>query len=204
MNETKIKPLSITFSGVKKETCFPNFDGRPRRIRLDPIVAVRGYGKLKIRPIQMVDEPGMVRFHEHVSDENIYMRYFEYLGLDRRTTHERLLQICTNTPDSYAVVVEKPASFQHSMEILAVGRLSKTEKPYVTTFDILMTDDAHNSKLGKVLLNRLIKLARAFGFLILSGELLVADHDGLNLCRALGFSLQTLPGDGLVRVTYNL
>lgn len=152
----------------------------------------------------MVDEPGMVRFHEHVSDENIYMRYFEYLGLDRRTTHERLLQICTNTPDSYAVVVEKPASFQHSMEILAVGRLSKTEKPYVTTFDILMTDDAHNSKLGKVLLNRLIKLARAFGFLILSGELLVADHDGLNLCRALGFSLQTLPGDGLVRVTYNL
>jgi hypothetical protein len=61
-----------------------------------------------------------------------------------------------------------------------------------------MTDEEKAPQLGKVLLKRLIKLAHAFGFQVLTGELLVADHDALNLRRALEFSLQTLPEDGLV------
>ena len=182
----------------------PDFGGRPRRINLDQIVAVKGHGKLKIRPIRLDDEPEMIRFHEHISEESIYMRYFEYLGLDRRTSHERLVRICTNTPESYAVVVEQPAASHRPAAILAVGRLTKTAEPYVATFDTLMTDAEKAPLLGKVLLKRLATLARAFGFKVLTGELLVADHDALNVCRALGFSLQTLPGDGLVRVTLDL
>jgi acetyltransferase len=182
----------------------PDFGGRPRRINLDQIVAVKGQGKLKIRPIRLDDEQEMIRFHENLSEESIYLRYFEYLGLDRRTTHERLVRICTNTPESYAIVVERPATTHRPAEIVAVGRLTKTSEPYVATFDTLMTDEEGAPQLGKLLLHRLIKLARAFGFRVLTGELLVADHDALNLCRAVGFSLQTLPEDGLVRVTLDL
>ena len=183
---------------------FPDFGGRPRRISLDQIVAVKGHGKLIIRPIRLDDEQGMIRFHERISEESIYLRYFEYLGLDRRTSHERLVRICTNAPDSYAIVVQRPAALHHPAAILAVGRLTKTSEPYVATFDTLMTDEEKAPQLGKVLLNRLVKLAHAFGFQFLTGELLVADHDTLNLCRALGFSLQTLPEGGLVRVTLDL
>lgn len=181
-----------------------DFAGRPKRINLDQLVAVKGYGKLIIRPIRLDDEQEMIRFHEHISEESIYMRYFEYLGLDRRTSHERLIRICTNTPESYAIVVERPAALHRPASILAVGRLTKTSEPCVATFDTLMTDEEKAPQLGKVLLKRLVKLAHAFGFQVLTGELLVADHDGLNLCRALGFSLQTLPEDGLVRVTLDL
>jgi acetyltransferase len=182
----------------------PDFGGRPRRISLDQILAVKGYGKLKIRPIRLDDEQEMIRFHERISEESIYLRYFEYLGLDRRTSHERLVRICTNAPDSYAIVVERPAALHRPAAILAVGRLTKTSEPYVATFDTLMTDEEKAPQLGKVLLKRLIKLAPAFGFQALTGELLVADHDTLNLCRALGFSLQTLPEGGMVRVTLDL
>jgi len=132
------------------------------------------------------------------------MRYFEYLGLDRRTSHERLVRICTNAPDSYAIVVERPATPDHPAAILAVGRLTKTLEPYVATFDTLMADEENTRQLAKLLLNRLVKLVHAFGFQFLTGELLVADHDTLNLCRSLGFSLQTLPENGLVRVTLDL
>jgi hypothetical protein len=138
------------------------------------------------------------------------MRYFEYLGLDRRTSHERLIRICTNTPKSYAVVVERPATLRRPAAIRAVGWLTTTGEPYVATFDTLICDEdkpsqpGKTSRLGKVLLQRLIKLAHAFGFQVLTAELLVGDHDALNLCRELGFSLKTLPGDGLVRVTLNL
>lgn len=182
----------------------PDFSGRPRRINLDQIVAVKGHGKLKIRPIRLDDEPEMIRFHEHISEESIYMRYFEYLGLDRRTSHERLVRICANTPESYAIVVERPAASHRPAAIVAVGRLTKTTEPDAATFDTLMTDEEKAPQLGKVLLTRLIKLAHAFGFRVLTGELLVADHDTLNVCRALGFTLQTLPEDGLVRVTLDL
>jgi len=182
----------------------PDFSRRPRRINPDQILTVKGRGKLKIRPIRVEDEQEMVRFHEHISEESIYMRYFEYLGLDRRTSHERLMRVCANTPESYAIVVEQPATPHRPAAILAVGRLTKTSKTYVATFDTLLAENEEPSRLGKVLLDRLIKLARAFGFQALTGELLVADHDALNLCRALGFTLQTLPEDCLVRVTLDL
>jgi acetyltransferase len=182
----------------------PDFGGRPRRINLEQILAVKGHGKLKVRPIRLDDEQEMIRFHEHLSEESIYLRYFEYLGLDRRTSHERLCRICSNTPESYAVVIEQCATPHHSAAILAVGRLTKTSEPYVATFDTLMTEEEQGAKLGKILINRLITMANAFGFRTLTSELLVDDHDALNLCRALGFTAQTIPEDGLVKVTIDL
>jgi len=195
---------SDTAPPIPQTAPVPDFCNRPRRINLDQMVAVKGIGKLILRPIRLDDEQEMVQFHGHISDESIYMRYFEYLGLDRRTAHERLVGICTNTPESYAIVVERPAMAQRPAAIFAVGRLTRTPEPYVATFDTLLTDEAQATKLPKILLTRLIKIAHAFGFQALTGELLVADHDALNLCRALAFSLQTLPQDGLVRVTLDL
>lgn len=195
---------TTTSPSAPPTTRLPDFAGRPKGITLDQSVAVKGHGKLSIRPIRLDDEQEMIRFHERISEESIYMRYFEYLGLDRRTSHERLVRICTNAPDSYAIVMERPATPHHAAAIVAVGRLTKTSEPYVATFDTLITDEVEARELAKPLLSRLIKLAHAFGFQVLTGELLVADHDALNLCRALGFSLQTLPEDGLVRVTLDL
>jgi acetyltransferase len=185
-------------------TRLPDFGGRPRRISLDQMTALSGHGKLIIRPIRPDDELEMIRFHKKLSEENIFMRYFEYLGLDQRTAHERLARVCTNTPVSYGVVVERSATPHHPAVILAVGRLTKTWETCVATFDMLIIDEEKSPQLGKMLLQRLIKLARAFRFRILTGGLLVADHNTLNLCRALGFSLQTLPEGGLVRVTLDL
>ncbi len=182
----------------------PDFGGRPRRMNLEQITAVKGFGKVNLRPIRPEDEEEMIRFHQNLSEESIYLRYFEYLGLDRRTSHERLTRICTNTPESYAVVVEKTATPHREAEILAVGRLTQMVEPFQASFDMLMNDDAHTRALGKVLLHRLVKLARAFGYRVLTGELLVADHDTLNLCRSLGFNPQTRPQDGLVQVTLDL
>jgi acetyltransferase len=185
-----------------QEQQLPNFAGRPRRISLNQITAVKGCGKVTIRPITLGDERAMVIFHLNTSPESIYLRYFEYLGLDQRTSHERLVRICSNTPESYAVVMESEAGNQSA--ILAVGRLTKTAEPYVATFDMLIRDEEKAPQVGKALLHRLIKLAAAFGFQILMGELLVADHTTLNLCRAKGFLLQTIAEDGVVRVTLSL
>ncbi len=103
---------------------FPDFTGRPKRISLEQIVAVKGYGKLKIRPIRLEDEQEMIQFHKNLSEESIYLRYFEYLGVGpahfARTPRENLHQ----QPDSYAIVVERPPTLHRPATILAVGRLT--------------------------------------------------------------------------------
>jgi len=168
------------------------------------MVAVKGLGKLILRPVRPDDEQEMAHFLQHISDENIYVRYFENLGLNRRTAHERLVGICPNTPESYALVVERPAAGLRPSMILAVGRLTRTPDPFVAAFETLMADEEQATKLAKVLLAQLIKVAHAFGFRGLTGELLAADHAVFNLCCALGFSLQSIPLDGLVRVALDL
>ena len=189
---------------ASSKTRLPDF-GRPAsRAKLNRIETVRGVGKLRLRPIRPDDEPKMVRFHERISEKSVFLRYFEYLGLDRRTTHERLIHVCTNTPESFALVAERLFGDGQSDEIMAVGRLTKTEDPHAASFDTLIADDPHERTIRHILLSRLVTLAHAFGFHILIGDLLAADHDTLDLCRKLGFSLKTLPQDGLVRVTIDL
>jgi len=181
----------------------PDFSGHPKHYNLDQSVVVKGLGTLKLRPIQLDDEKEMVTFHRNISEESIYMRYFEYLGLDRRTSHERLVRICTNTDESFAMVVEKPGKAKARGTIMGVARLTKVAAPYGATFDTLVVDEAY-PMLSKVLLKHLISLARAFGFHSLEGELLVADHDATELCRDLNFSVRIMPEDHLVHVSLNL
>jgi acetyltransferase len=188
----------------EKAVPIPDFSRRPRRMNPEQIVEVKGFSKLKLRPIQLDDETKMIEFHRGISIKTIFMRYFGYLGLDRRTFHQRLVRVCTNTPDIYSIVIEQPAHPRRSVKILAVGRLIKAPEPYVAMFDTLIGDEAHISKLGAILLNRLISLARAFRFQMLAGKFLEVDHDAIDLCRALGFAVHTAPEDGLVHVALAL
>ena len=196
-----MKSTTVSPALKRKATSSPRLGNFPDRASIDQLVSVKGHGKMKLRPIRIEDEQQMIRFHSSISEESIYMRYFEYLGLVQRTSHDRLIHICTNSSESYAIVMEAAGTISHREAILAVGRLTTTSNPSVVTFDTLMTNQKTPSLLAKVLLKRLISLARVFGFQVLTGDLLVADHDTLNLCRSLGFVVQTLPEGGLVRVT---
>ncbi len=162
---------------------------------------VKGYGRVTMRPIRPDDESRMIRFHESLSEESVYLRYFEHISLDTRTLHERLARVCANTADSFAVVAERGGTKERPAEIVAVGRLTTTEIPGAAAFAILVGDEVQNTLLSRSLLKRLISIARAHDFHTLNGELLVADHDTLNLCRAFGFNLHTVPEDGIVRVS---
>jgi acetyltransferase len=59
----------------------------------DPVRLGRGDPdgeRVRVRPIRPEDEPLMVRFHETLSEQSVYMRYFHMMKLDQRTAHERL------------------------------------------------------------------------------------------------------------------
>lgn len=182
----------------------PDFSRRPYRVHLEQIVEVSGFSKLKLRPIRLDDESKMVDFHRGISAKSICLRYFGYMGLDRRTSHERLVRVCTNTAEVYSIVMEQPAHARSSVKILAVGRLLKSPEPYVVMFDILIGEEANIPKLAKILLDRLIRLGRAFRFQILAGKVLGIDKDAINLCLRENFAVQTLDEEGTVEVLLKL
>jgi acetyltransferase len=170
-----------------RTTDSPNFAYEPPKFKLEHTIFSKKYGRIRLRPIRVNDEDRMVEFHEGLSEESVYLRFFEHITLDARTLHARLVKVCANTADSFGIVAERHATAAHPTEILAVGRLTTTSDPEAAD-----------------LLRRLIEVAKAFRFQRLTGELLVADSDGLKMCRDLGFTLHTIPEDGLVRVTYTL
>ena len=188
----------------KIEKLIPDFSRRPHRVHLEQVVEVTGFSKLKLRPIRLDDESKMVEFHRCISPKSVVLRYFGYLGLDRRTSHERLVRVCTNTSEVYSVVIEQPAHPRRAVAILAVGRLIKTPEPYVAMFDMLIGDEDNIPKLGAILLNRLISLGRAFHFQILAGKFLGIDKDAINLCRSLDFAVQDINEEGVVQALIRL
>jgi acetyltransferase len=204
MNKTKGKTLTVSKKSECKADTFPDFSGRPSGVNPVQIVEVKGFSKLKLRSIRLDDESKMIEFHRAISAKSIYLRYFEFMGLDRRTSHERLVRVCSNTCDAHTLVIERPAHPHTGVAILAVGRLTTSTEPYVAIFDTLIGNESHVSKLARILLRRLIDLARAFRFRILTGELLNVDENAINLCVALGFTVRPSSKEGLLHVALKL
>jgi len=196
--------LHILHPTKNRTTGTPGFMAKSNNFDLEQTIQLKGHGRVKLRPIRLDDEPRMIKFHEALSEESIYLRYFEHISLDTRTLHERLAKVCANSTDSYAIVAESHGTKQHPSEILAVGRLTTTDLPGVAGFAMLVADKVQDTDLAREVLKRLFAIARAHDYHTLKGELLVADHDNLNLCRSFGFNLQTVPEDGIVKVTYPL
>ena len=178
----------------------PSFLPELERLDSERTATVKEFGRVVLRAITPADEKPMIRFHESLSEEGIYLRYFEHISLDARTLHERLAKVCLNSADSYAIVAERHETSHHPAEIVAVGRLTTTEKPESASFALLMSDRAMTTELPEQVLKRLIEIARAQGFGFVEGELLVCDHDTVSLCRKLGFTTRTIMEEAIVRV----
>ncbi len=182
----------------------PNFAFEPFHFSLEQTVDVKPFGRIKLRPIRITDESRMIQFHKKLSEESVHLRYFEQIALGTRILHERLAKVCANTADSIAIVAEREVAGKQPTQILGVGRLCTHEETETASFALLIADEAQTTTLPGELLKRLVVIAKAFHFRNLISEFLVADYDGLRLCRALGFNLHTIPEDGIVDVCRHL
>lgn len=167
-------------------------------IRPYPVQYIRPW-KLKnkvpvtIRPIRPEDEPLMVKFHQTLSEESVYNRYFSALKLEQRIAHERLTRICYNDYDrEIALVAEsKPAKEKEEKKILGVGRLSKLHGVNEAEFSVLISDESQNLGLGLELLKQLVEVGRAEKLSCITGEILADNQAMRNVCKKLGFKIVT-------------
>jgi acetyltransferase len=143
-----------------------------------------------IRPIRPEDEPLMVKFHESLSAQSVYGRYYKELQLSQRVAHERLIRICFNDYDrEVALVAEHRLPRTNEPQILGIGRLSKTRGANEAEFALIVSDHWQNQGLGTELLKRLVQVAREERLDRMVGRVVKENHAIQRICKSAGFHL---------------
>jgi acetyltransferase len=145
---------------------------------------------LTIRPIRPEDEPLLVRFHETLSEESVYHRYFSAMKLDQRVAHERLTRICFNDYDrEIALVVERTAT-GNQKEIIGVGRLSKARGRNEAEFALLVSDRWQKQGLGTELLKRLVHVGKDEKLTRITAVIMADNHAMQAVSKKVGFKVK--------------
>jgi acetyltransferase len=82
----------------------------------------------------------------------------------------------------------------HEERFIAVGRYAPNPDGETGEFALVVADAWQGKGLGRLLLDRLCKAARAAGYKTLYGYILPANHDMLDLAKHLGFTEQSREG----------
>jgi acetyltransferase len=147
--------------------------------------------QVTIRPIRPEDEPLMVKFHETLSDQSVYLRYFCSLSLSRRVAHERLLRICFGDYDrEMALVAERTDPGTGERRIIGVGRMNKLHARNEAEVAVLVSDQCQNLGLGYELLRRVVQIARDEKLSRVSAEILPDNRAMQVIMKRIGFRVR--------------
>lgn len=149
-----------------------------------------------IRPIRPEDEPLIVAFHQTLSEESIYFRYFHLIKLQTRVAHDRLTRICFIDYDQeMALVAEHQEPDTGKRLILGVARLSRLHGLNEAEFGMLINDQYQGLGLGTKLLRSLVDVAQAESLTRMSADILPENRAMQHLCKKLGFTVQREQGE---------
>lgn len=136
-----------------------------------------------VRPIAPEDEPLLVSFHKELSENSIRQRFFEFVSLDKRIAHERLLRICFNDFDREITLIA-----EINAKIVGVIRLSRISSTNDAQLTMIIQDNYHGLGLGTLLLNDAIAIARNEHIHTLFAEILDENGGMIKICERAGFT----------------
>ena len=147
----------------------------------------------------------MVKFHEGLSDESVYLRYFQRLKLSVRTAHQRLSRVCFLDYDrEIAFLAELRDPKTGVCRIIAVASLVKLPPNSDGEVAVLISDEYHRQGLGMELFRRLVDFARDEGLRRVIAETMVENTGMRAIFQKLGFRLSTDFDEGLINATLML
>lgn len=142
-----------------------------------------------LRPMRPEDEPLIVQFHRELSEDSVRQRYFEFMSLDRRVAHERLVRICFNDYDREWAIIAEVESEQQK-QIVGIGRLSLIPNTKIAQLKMVIIDRFQHLSLGNQLLQHLLQIASGEKIEAVDSYCLEENRGMLKLCERHGFILQ--------------
>jgi acetyltransferase len=166
---------------------------------------LRDGSAVMIRPIAPEDEPLLVKFHETLSEQSIYLRYLQTLKLSTRVAHERLARLCFIDYDrELALVAETAREADGGRAVIAVGRLIKQHGAAEGEFAMLVADRYQRAGLGTEMLRRLLQAARDEKLRRVTADILPENTAMQRVCEKAGFRLAYSAAERLVKAAIDL
>jgi acetyltransferase len=148
------------------------------------------------RPIRPDDEPRLLSLLQHVTREDLRLRFFDSI---REFSHEFLARLVRL---DYARAMAFIAFDEATGETIGVVRLHSDAVHETGEYAILLRSDLKGRGLGWALMEMMIEYARSEGLKRVFGQVLPENSVMLGMCRELGFEVKTDPEDlGLYDVT---
>ena len=177
---------------------------RPYPVQYVGEARLRSGTEVTFRPIRPEDEPLLVDFHRGLSERTVRQRYFQTLGLDQRTAHDRLARVCFNDYDRDLALVVEQRDGRGATHILAVGRLSRITGYDEAEFALLVADEWHRQGIGTELLRRLVDIGQREGMTAIVADIQTENLAMQRLAAKLGFQQDTVADGSVVRVRREL
>ena len=203
--ELDINPLLADAGGVlaldarvairKPERLFAGntrFAVRPYPTEWERQLQLRDGSRVDVRPMRPDDEPAIVKQMQHVSAEDIRLRFFHSVKEFSHQFVARLTQL------DYARAMAFVAIDPTTRDVIGAVRLHSDSRYEKAEYAILLRSDAKGNGLGWALMQLLIEYARSEGLKSLFGEVLRENTGMLAMARELGFTVTNDPRDASI------
>jgi acetyltransferase len=207
IHELDINPLLADQSGVLALDARVGIRAPARRFAGQTRFAVRPYPtewerqlqvkdgwKVCVRPMRPDDEPAIVKLLQHVSPEDLRLRFFHSVKEFSHQFVGRLTQL--DYARAMAFVALDPASG----DVIGVVRLHSDSHYEKAEYAVLLRSDLKGKGLGWALMQLLIEYARSEGLRSLYGEVLNENTTMLAMCHDLGFKAASDPEEPRVSI----
>jgi acetyltransferase len=180
-DSTDPRPLAARFGN-------PRFAIAPYPTEMEGELVTPSGRRVDVRPVRPEDEARLRRFFESVSADDLRQRYFSPMTSISAAFIARLTQI------DYARVIVLLA-VDADDEVLGIAQVHADPEVSEGEYAILLRSDLKGQGLGWALMQRLIELSARLGVRRIRGQVLRDNSSMLDMCRQLGFSVQTDPED---------
>ena len=167
----------------------PRFAIRPYPQEWERHVALRDGTRVCVRPLRPEDERLYGPFFEHVSEQDLRLRFFASVKDFGHAYVARLTQI------DYARAMAFIAIGEATGSMFGVVRLHADANYESGEYAILIRSDLKGRGLGWLLMQQIIEYARAEGLKTIEGQVLRENVTMLTMCRELGFAIRPDPND---------
>jgi acetyltransferase len=166
-----------------------NFAVRPYPSQWQRHIEVKDGWRIFVRPIRPEDEPLIHQLLQHVTSEDLRLRFFAPM---KEFTHEFIARL---TQLDYARAMAFVAFDEATNEMVGVVRIHSDSIYESGEYAILLRSDLKGRGLGWTLMQLIIEYARSEGLKMISGDVLQDNTVMLEMCRSLGFQVKTDPVD---------
>ncbi len=176
----------------------PRFAIRPYPAEWERSVTLKGR-PIRMRPVRPEDEALFAEFFEHVSAEDLRLRFFAPV---RDFSHAFLARL---TQLDYARAIAFVAQDVETRLMLGAVRLHADANGTSGEYAILVRSDIKGLGLGYALMRMMIDWAKAEGLQRIEGTVLRENRPMLAICRRIGFDAAADPDDaGVMKVRLDL